>query len=614
MLAAARNEDRRLCRGIFSRHRCAFQTVSDSQIGSEQPTITPKPFETPDCERLQAPILGDGYRPVNHCNNLGKRAQRGELSSLFFGQHTSCLIWYCEGRRIMVMASALQTMDPMADWTKNTKATIGAAVEPQSSRPDDRLAVTTAIPDDLTLGKLFNIARGVVALTGERFFRELVRNLASTLGTRYAFVAEFPGQGTRVRTLAFWGGDDFFDNLEFELAGTPCQDVIGGKLTYHPERVSALFPKDRPLAAMAVEGYLGVPLLGSDGRVLGHLALMDTKSLAIDTELVSTLQLFASRACMELERLRAETRLRDSEKRLATVVGSAMDAIITIDDERRITLFNAAAEKMFHCRADATIGQTFDQFLSPRFREFFEGYLQDVGRPGARKRALWAPGGLSAVRTGGGEFPIEATISPLELAGRRLFTLILRDVNERKEAQQALARLQLENAYLHEELESHQKIDEIIGDSSAMKEVFRNLAQVAPTDSTVLITGETGTGKELVARAIHKLSGRKGKILVNLNCAALPRELVESELFGHEKGAFTGAIQQKKGRFELADGGTWWQIAVSTSAAARESPALAQYPPQPSSSFRDIWCNYRNIVPHDRSRSRTAFRPSPITH
>ncbi len=454
------------------------------------------------------------------------------------------------------MASALQTMDPMADWAKNTKATIGAAVEAQADRPDDRLAVTTAIPDDLTLGKLFNIARGVVALTGERFFRELVRNLASTLGTRYAFVAEFPGQGTRVRTLAFWGGDDFFDNLEFELAGTPCQDVIGGKLTYHPERVSTLFPKDKPLAAMAVEGYLGVPLLGADGRVLGHLALMDTKPLAIDTELVSTLQLFASRACMELERLRAETRLRESEKRLATVVGSAMDAIITIDDERRITLFNAAAEKMFHCSADATIGQTFDQFLSPRFREFFEGYLQDVGRPGARKRPLWAPGGLSAVRTGGGEFPIEATISPLELAGRRLFTLILRDVNERKEAQQALARLQLENAYLHEELESHHKFDEIIGDSSVMQKVFQALEQVAPTDSTVLITGETGTGKELVARAIHKLSGRKDKILVNLNCAALPRELVESELFGHEKGAFTGAIQQKKGRFELADGGS----------------------------------------------------------
>ena len=107
------------------------------------------------------------------------------------------------------MASALHTMDPMADWAKDIKAPIGAAVEPQANRPDGRLAATTTVPDDQTLGKLFSIARGVVAFTGERFFRELVRNLASTLGTRYAFVAEFPGQGTRVEhfTRHSPGGD-----------------------------------------------------------------------------------------------------------------------------------------------------------------------------------------------------------------------------------------------------------------------------------------------------------------------------------------------------------------------------------------------------------------------
>ena len=99
-----------------------------------------------------------------------------------------------------------------------------------------------------------------------------------------------------------------------------------------------------------------------------------------------------------------------------------------------------------------------------------------------------------------------------------------------------------------------------------------------------------------------------------LNRAALSRELVESELFGHEDRAFTGAIQQKKGRFELAEGGTWWQIAVSISTAARDSPTLAQYPPQPSGACRDIWCDCRNVVPRGPSRSRTAYRPSPITH
>jgi len=96
----------------------------------------------------------------------------------------------------------------------------------------------------------------------------------------------------------------------------------------------------------------------------------------------------------------------------------------------------------------------------------------------------------------------------------------------------------------------------MVGDSPPLKRVLEQVAQVAPTDSTVLIQGETGTGKELVARAIHDASARRERALVKLNCAALPRELVESELFGHEKGAFTGAMQQRRGRFELADGGT----------------------------------------------------------
>jgi DNA-binding NtrC family response regulator len=108
--------------------------------------------------------------------------------------------------------------------------------------------------------------------------------------------------------------------------------------------------------------------------------------------------------------------------------------------------------------------------------------------------------------------------------------------------------------YLVEEIRAERH--SIVGDSPALRRVLEQVAQVAPTGSTVLIQGETGTGKELVARAIHDASPRRERPLVKLNCAALPRELVESELFGHEKGAFTGAMQQRRGRFELADGGT----------------------------------------------------------
>src|SRR5688572_8537716 len=108
--------------------------------------------------------------------------------------------------------------------------------------------------------------------------------------------------------------------------------------------------------------------------------------------------------------------------------------------------------------------------------------------------------------------------------------------------------------YLVEEIRAERH--SIVGDSPALRHVLQLIAQVAPTDSTVLVLGETGTGKELVARAIHEAGARRDRPLVKLNCAALPRELVESELFGHEKGAFTGALQQRRGRFEAADGGS----------------------------------------------------------
>jgi formate hydrogenlyase transcriptional activator len=113
-----------------------------------------------------------------------------------------------------------------------------------------------------------------------------------------------------------------------------------------------------------------------------------------------------------------------------------------------------------------------------------------------------------------------------------------------------------ENAYLEEEVRTGHNFGEIVGESPALRRVLKQVETVAPTDSTVLIHGETGTGKELVARALHELSPRQGRTFVKLNCAAIPTGLLESELFGHEKGAFTGAISQKVGRFELAHKGT----------------------------------------------------------
>jgi PAS domain S-box-containing protein len=141
------------------------------------------------------------------------------------------------------------------------------------------------------------------------------------------------------------------------------------------------------------------------------------------------------------------------------------------------------------------------------------------------------------------------------------------DIEDRRRTEQALEKafrqierlkdqLYKENIALREEVDKASMFEEIVGASRALHAVLGRAAKVAPTDSTVLITGETGTGKELIARAIHKRSPRNSRAFVSVNCAAIPKELIASELFGHERGAFTGAIQRHLGRFELADGGT----------------------------------------------------------
>jgi transcriptional regulator with GAF, ATPase, and Fis domain len=121
---------------------------------------------------------------------------------------------------------------------------------------------------------------------------------------------------------------------------------------------------------------------------------------------------------------------------------------------------------------------------------------------------------------------------------------------------QSEERLKHENVALREEIDRGSMCDEIVGSSGALQKVLSLVSKVAPTDATVLVTGETGTGKELVARAIHRRSRRSSRAFVSVNCAAIPRDLIASELFGHEKGSFTGAVQRRLGRFELAEGGT----------------------------------------------------------
>jgi len=242
--------------------------------------------------------------------------------------------------------------------------------------------------------------------------------------------------------------------------------------------------------------------------------------------------------------------LAEREARLSALVTSAMDAILTFDDEGLITLFNPAAETMFACNATEALGQPLDNFLAEPLRQV----VRDYQRRGEAR--LWVPEGLQALRANGQVFAIEATLSRTLVTGQMLYTMILRDIEARQQAEAAFNRLHGLNLYLRDEIQAEHDFEEMIGASMALRTVLQDVEAVAGTQASVLITGETGAGKELIARAIHNRSTRQAKPLIKLNCAAIPANLAESELFGHEKGAFTGALTRKIGRFELANGGT----------------------------------------------------------
>ena len=172
-----------------------------------------------------------------------------------------------------------------------------------------------------------------------------------------------------------------------------------------------------------------------------------------------------------------------------------------------------------------------------------------------------------ATRKDGSQFPVDISVNHITYQGEDLNCAILRDITERKQQEQDLknalqeiqwlkVQLEKENEYLQEEVRQQSKFENIICQSEAYAKVLKQVEQVASTETTVLITGESGTGKELLANALHQHSKRKDRVLIKVNCATLPKELFESELFGHQKGAFTGAIANKEGKFSLADQGT----------------------------------------------------------
>jgi PAS domain S-box-containing protein len=404
---------------------------------------------------------------------------------------------------------------------------------------------------------LRTILEGTATATGEQFFQALVKSLASALNTHGAWVTEYFPESRRLKALAFWMGEQWLDGWEMIVDGTPCERVINQRRLIHiPDNLLNIYWDDPDVKAVGAASYMGMPLLDLDGKILGHLAILDKRPMPHEPRTQALFQIFAARAAAELRRLRAEAQVREREQKLGRLVGSAMDAIVELDQHLNVTQMNPAAEKIFGCGAAEVTGRAFIHFLSADSREKLARLIVDLDTRPEGQRSLWIPGGLAATGGQGENFQAEATLSRFDLEREPFYTLILRNVNERLEAEQKIRSLTVEAEYLREEIIGLVGADEIVGRSEPLLKVLGDVKEVAVTDATVLILGETGTGKELIARAIHRASRRRDKPLIKVNCAAIPATLIESEFFGHEQGAFTGATKKRDGRFALAHGGT----------------------------------------------------------
>ena len=254
------------------------------------------------------------------------------------------------------------------------------------------------------------------------------------------------------------------------------------------------------------------------------------------------------------------------DPKLGLFLKLSADPVVLVDAEGRIVTINLLAEHLFGFREDELKSKGIEALLPERYHGRHELHLREFFRD-PHTRPMGERLELSARRKDGNEIPVEISLHPVEMKGSTVVVSSIRDVSYRrdKDAELRLAleeikslkdRLEAESLYLQEEIRHHGHSDDIFGDSPGWRAVMEQVDLVAKTDSSVLITGETGTGKELLARRVHTLSNRADRPLIKVNCAALPETLIEAELFGHEKGAYSGATSQRKGRFELADGGT----------------------------------------------------------
>ena len=407
---------------------------------------------------------------------------------------------------------------------------------------------------------LRSVAESTSAHTGQDYFRELTKFITGTLNVRYSMVVACSGDAiTKLRMLSYVDKDEVQENIEYDTKGTPCEVVMKGKEFFCADKLDETFPREK-----GIKSWIAVPIYSpSSGKVIGNIAAFDRIPMLNEQNQLAILRIFAARAGAEIERLRAEEQLKianeelkillaESEERFRDLFEEAPIAYVHEGLDSKFIKANRAALKILGVKPE-DVPNTYGKSMAPdtpdaqkRMREAFESVGRGTDTSGVVLELLR--------RDNGQPIWIQWWSNP-DVGGQFTRTMFI-DITEKVLMEREQAKLKAQNQYLQEEIKLNNNFEEIISKSKNFQKVLQQIERVASTDATVLILGESGTGKELLARAVHNISNRSKRPLVKVNCATLPATLIESELFGHEKGAFTGAMEKKIGRFELADGGS----------------------------------------------------------